>query len=255
MDSNAAAGSGPVARRPLPPARPARAACTRCGRRRRPAAGEPVLRPAASQRASPGRPAHRRPRSALRRCGWPGSARGPRELVRPPSGSPPSTALIPVGVAAAARAIAWPRTRTNSSALSGLMAPEMAAAATSPTLWPVAGDGAGPSAATGPEQSIGGEQCGGDEERLRDRGVANLLRRHRRAGGDQVDARRLGPPAQPVGGTGQLQPGAQLPWGLRALSGGEDREHVFNLPCRVFRCRYAARRNFGGAFWRNPTNL
>ena len=50
--------------------------------------------------------------------------------------SPPSTAVIPVGSAAAAWAMAWPRTRTRRTASSADSVPAIAPAASSPTLCP-----------------------------------------------------------------------------------------------------------------------
>src|SRR5450755_404743 len=52
--------------------------------------------------------------------------------------SPPSTAVSPVGWAAAASAIARPRTETSRSASAALSTPAMTPAASSPTLWPAA---------------------------------------------------------------------------------------------------------------------
>ena len=52
------------------------------------------------------------------------------------SGSPPTTALMPVGVTALAAAIARPRSRTSTIACSLLSTPASAAAANSPTEWP-----------------------------------------------------------------------------------------------------------------------
>ena len=54
------------------------------------------------------------------------------------SGSPPTTALIEVGVTALAAAIARPRSRTNTIACSALSTPTPAAAVISPTEWPAA---------------------------------------------------------------------------------------------------------------------
>ena len=52
------------------------------------------------------------------------------------SRSPPRIAVIPVGVVAAASAIALPRSRTSTIACSAVIARAPAAAAISPTLWP-----------------------------------------------------------------------------------------------------------------------
>ena len=91
------------------------------------------------------------------------------------SASPPSTAVMPVGVASAASAIARPRSRTSTIACSAVIARAPAAAVSSPTLWPAtapirpnasAGCGKRASAATRPER---------DQQRLRDRGVADRV--------------------------------------------------------------------------------
>ena len=52
------------------------------------------------------------------------------------SRSPPSTAVMPVAVTAAASAIALPRSRTSTIACSALITRAPAAAPSSPTLWP-----------------------------------------------------------------------------------------------------------------------
>ena len=79
--------------------------------------------------------------------------------------SPPNTADIPVGVAALAAAIANPRSRTNTSADSAVIARAPAAAVNSPTEWPAttptlpnASDGCGNSerAPTNPAATIKG---------------------------------------------------------------------------------------------------
>ena len=54
------------------------------------------------------------------------------------SWSPPSTAVIPVGSAAAASAMARPRTAVRRSASSAVSTPAMTPAASSPTLCPAA---------------------------------------------------------------------------------------------------------------------
>ena len=73
---------------------------------------------------------------------WPGplSLAGVRpcrdERASTSSRSPPRTAVMPVGVCAAAAAIALPRSRTSTMACSAVMTRAPAAAAISPTLWP-----------------------------------------------------------------------------------------------------------------------
>ena len=66
------------------------------------------------------------------------------------SGSPPSTAVMPVGVAADAVAIARPRSRTSTRAASAVITPAPAAAVISPTLCP----------ATAPTTLKASEGCG-----------------------------------------------------------------------------------------------
>ena len=102
---------------------------------------------------------------------WPGplslAATSPWRSIaaRTSSRSPPSTAVIPVGVAAAASAIARPRSRTRTIACSAVIARAPAAAVSSPTLCPAtapmranasAGDGKSSSAATRPVATSSG---------------------------------------------------------------------------------------------------
>ena len=164
-------------------------ACARCGRRRRRSAGS-------------GGPSRAASSASLASCSmvpaatiWPAplSLAGVRpcsaSLASTSSRSPPRTAVMPVGVAAEAVAIALPRSRTNTIACSAVITPAPAAAAISPTLWPA-------TAPTRPNASAGcgierecRQQAGGDEQRLGDRGVADRLRVGLGAVVDEVECR------------------------------------------------------------------
>ncbi len=126
-------GSAPRRRRAGLP-RPA--PCSGCGTRRRPAAAAPAHRPVDS--AASFSSASRAPAATI----WPAPLRlaGVSPAASMPaatsSGSPPSTADMPVGVSAQAAAISAPRRAANATASAGVRAPETAAAVSSPTLCP-----------------------------------------------------------------------------------------------------------------------
>ena len=82
---------------------------------------------------------------------------------------------MPVVRDAAASAIALPRSRTSTMACSAVMARAPAAAVSSPTQWPATApiwlEGVGGVR----EQLQGGDQAGGDQQRLGDLGVAGSV--------------------------------------------------------------------------------
>ena len=157
----------------------------------------------------------RRRRSGRRRCRWPGSAR-----LRDRGEHLVAVAAEHRGHAGggrrAASAIARPRSRTRTIAASAVSTRAPAAAAISPTLWP----------ATAPtvervggvrEQLEGGQQAGGDQQRLGHRGVADLVRVGLGAVVDQVEAGDGGQPGQAFGAAGRSsqgvrKPGVWAPW-------------------------------------------
>ena len=191
----AAPGRAGRARRRPPRAPPRRAPCSRCGTRRRPTAAGSLARPgglAASAASCSALPA-----ATI----WPAPLR--LAAVRPSSsipaatssGSPPSTADMPVGASAQAAAISRPRSRASATAASGPKTPASAAAASSPTLCPAVDDVGGCDDRQRPARRR--RPGGGDEQRLGDRGVVDLLGVGRRAELDQVEPGDRGQPAQP----------------------------------------------------------
>ena len=128
------------------------------------------------------------------------------------SGSPPSTALIPVGVAALASAIARPRSATKRIASVSESTPAPAAAVISPTECPASAPvpvDATASVLVVAGQRAQGEQAGADEQRLGDGGVLDGVLVGRRAVRDEVDLGGVGEGGQPVTQAGQLEPRAE----------------------------------------------
>ena len=132
---------------------------------------------------------------------------------------------MPVGVVAAARAIAAPRTATSASASSSVSTLARAAAPNSPTEWPAATSYAvrrrrvdGRQRAAVGAQGAVGEQRGGDQERLGDGGVPDGVRVGGRPVRDQVEPDDVGPPAEQLGALpssssqGTSMPGDWAPW-------------------------------------------
>jgi hypothetical protein len=74
-------------------------------------------------------------------------------------------------------------------------------------------------------QVLAGQQRGRDQQRLGASGVLDLVGIRLGAQVDQVEPGERGPPAQPGGGAGQIEPGAQKAGLLGTLAGGEDGEH------------------------------
>ena len=143
------------------------------------------------------------------------------------------------GVAAAARAIAAPRTATRRRASSSVSTPAIAAAASSPTECPAVTP-TSRCAATA-ERRVGAEvedgpqarQRGGHEQRLRDGGVPDGVGVGRGAVGDQVEARGRRGPRDRLGDGRQLEPGGEHAGGLGTLTGADDDEHPTTLPGRA----------------------
>ncbi len=95
----------------------------------------------------------------------------------------------------------------------------------------VAGDGADQPAGgvLVREQRAGGHQAGGDQQRLRDGGVLDLLGVRLGTRAHKVEPGDLGPTAEAVGDAVELQPGAEETGGLGTLSRGDDYEHGSTL--------------------------
>ena len=121
--------------------------------------------------------ARRRRRSGRRRCGWPGTARRRRSRRAPRRRRRRGRAAMPVGSSAQAAAISRPRTPARVIAASAGTTPASAAAPSSPTLCPAV------SATSCMRQLLGGEQGGGDQQRLGPGGVLDLVRVGRRCRG------------------------------------------------------------------------
>ena len=137
------------------------------------------------------------------------------------SSSPPSTAVIPVGVAPQEAAMASPRTRV--SAIASGAADH-------------AGDHAGreladavPGRRVGLAEQPGDRDGGRDQQRLGDGGIGDLFRAARGAEPDQVSAGQFRPGAELLRETGYLKPGGQEAGGLSALPGRGEDQHVVNL--------------------------
>ena len=168
---------------------------------------------------------------------------------------------MPVGVAAAARAIAAPRTATRRRASSSVSTPAIAAAASSPTECPAVtpttllrGDAEG---VVGAEVEDGPQarQRRRDEQRLGDGGVPDGVGVRRGAVGDQVEAGRAGGPRDRLGDGRQLEPRGEHAGGLGALTGADDDEHATTLPGRRRPARLTACTNLLGRPCATPTSV
>ena len=140
---------------------------------------------------------------------------------------------MPVGVTAAASAIALPRSRTSTIACSAVITRAPAAAVSSPTLWPAtaptlpnasAGCGKSPRAATSPVATRSG--CAISVSRIVvGVGLGAVV--------DQVEGGHRGQPLEAVARTsGSSSHGLEESGGLGALSGRDDDEHGSTLPSR-----------------------
>ena len=217
------AGAGPRARR----ARPCRrrwtaAACGGHGwrwpRRRRPAGptagamwgvwnapgdlqrAHAGSRAAGPRRGRPAAPRFRRRRSGRRRSRLAAVSPWRSAAARTSSGSPPRTALIPVGVVAARRGH---RPAPLADQDHGLLGAEHAGRRRCGDLADrVAGAGADPVERVGGarEHRQQGDQAGADEQGLGDRGVPDGVGVRRGAVPDQVDAGHRREPLQPLRG-------------------------------------------------------
>ena len=149
------------------------------------------------------------------------------------SGSPPRTALMPVGVTALAAAMARPRSRTKTIACSSVSDPGHGGGGDLADRVPGRARRRGAGAASSPGWSNRAEQAdqaGADDERLGDRGVLDRVGVGDGAVGDEVEPGDRGEPAQPVAHPGQLEPGGEEAGGLGALSRADESEHVLQ-PC------------------------
>jgi len=81
-------------------------------------------------------------------------------------------------------------------------------------------------------ERLGSRDRHGDQQRLGDRGIGDLVRTGGRPAGDQVAPGDVGPGGEAVAEAGQVQPGCQEAGGLRALTGGSDNKHPSTLHCR-----------------------
>ena len=147
------------------------------------------------------------------------------------SRSPPRTAVMPVGVTAAASAIALPRSRTSTIACSAVITRAPAAAVELADA--VAGDGADLAERVGRvrEELEGGDQAGGDQQRLGDLGVADRRRRRPRCRSGRGRGRRPWTATRAGrANVGVLEPGREEAGRLGALAGSDDDEHGTTLP-------------------------
>ena len=160
-------------------------------------------------------------------------------------------AVMPVGLIAAALAIARPRSRTSTSADSGESTPASAAAVISPTLWPATAADVACDVVEGARQPTGrlagdaelrlpvrekhrrGGQTGTDEQRLGDRGVFDLVGVGGGAEAGQIEIENRRPPGHRIGDAREFEPGREKAGNLGALTGGEEREHE-HPPCRLW---------------------
>jgi hypothetical protein len=82
------------------------------------------------------------------------------------------------------------------------------------------------------EQDLGRGDGRRDQERLGDRGIADLLGAAGRPERDQIQPGQLGPGAEALGETGNFQPRGEEAGGLSTLARGGDNEHSLTLHCR-----------------------
>ena len=157
------------------------------------------------------------------------------------SGSPPSTALIPVGVAALACGHR-PAALGDEAHRVGLGEhPGRGGGGDLADRVPGEGAGAGgcrgvPAVAGAAGECPQGEQAGADEQWLGHRGVLDGVLVGRRAVGDEVDLGGVGQCGQLVTQAGQLEPRGEEARGLGALAGADDDDHVVHpvLPTVTF---------------------
>ena len=171
----------------------------------------------------------RRPRSGRRRC-WAGVRPAAAMAASTSTGSPPRTALMPVGVAALAWAIPRPRSATKVIASWAESTPAAAAAVISPTECPEIAPA--PPRRRRPRPDRTGpwwRRCRRPRSAAGRRPCPDGVLVAGRAVRDEIGRGRLGERAQQVAQAGHLQPRGEEAWGLGALSGAHDRQH----PSRV----------------------
>ena len=243
------AGCGRRGWRPSGPggrARRRRGPCARCGTRRPPtAASAAPWRAASSAKAAS---CSTVPAATI----WP----GPLSLaaVRPccssaastSSRSPPRTAVMLVGVVRGGRGHRVAALADQHHRLLGGDRPGTGRGGQLTDAVP--GDGADLAERVGRvrEQLEGGEQAGGDQQRLGDGGVADRLRVGLGAVVDQVEAGDRGQPGEALGGSWVLEPGGQEAGGLGPLAGSDDGEHTSTAVAPGPRTACSARTKIAG---------
>ena len=133
-------------------------------------------------------------------------------------------------------------------ACSAEMTPVPAAAVISPTLCPAAAPTTWKASEGCGKISSARDQPGGDQQRLRDGGVADRLRVGLGAVVHQVQAGAGGQPAQPVLEVRQLEPGREESGRLGALTGSDDDQHLPSLSDAADPRRCGARTKVGRVF-------
>ena len=146
------------------------------------------------------------------------------------SGSPPSTADIPVGASAHAAAISAPRRAAKATASSGFSAPATAAAVSSPTLCPATTT----SRVVPPQPELRGPRSrpSDDDQRLGDRGVLDLVGVGGRAQARQVEPGELAVRTRVSSTPGSSSQGGEHARRLGALPGREYGDHAYQAPGR-----------------------
>ena len=164
---------------------------------------------------------------------------------------------MPVGVCAQAAAMARPRAAVSAIASSTVSTPASAAAVSSPTLCPVmtTSPPACGVCATGLGQAAqlaGDEEAHRDDEGLGDRGVLDRLGVTGGAERQEIGAGDGAGPSEEGFRAGQFQPVGEHSGFLRALSGGEDGQHLFTVPVTGASRGWRAARKHTGDLCRNP---
>ena len=102
----------------------------------------------------------------------------------------------------------------------------------------------------------GGQQAGGHQQRLGHGGVADRVGVGLRAVVDEVETDGVRPRGEPVGGTGEVEPGGQEAGRLSALAGSDEYEHSHTLSCgRPPRARGDRDEEPSGELWVSDKSL
>ena len=144
------------------------------------------------------------------------------------AGSPPTTALMPVGVTAAAAAMLLARSRTN--VMASVLGQDTGQGRGRDLADGVAGEDDRKRAEFDVEQGLRGHQPGGDDQGLRDGGVLDGFLIGGGAVGGEVDACDFAQGGQMACDGRQFQPRGQKTRGLGALSRADDCKHVTSFP-------------------------